>query len=235
MRELVMDLRVVRRGSLDQPSEKSRLCRGKVLRLLVEIRPRRRTHAVRAMPEIDAVQVHAEDLVLGIPLLERDRQHDLLHFSRHRFLRGKQLDLHQLLSDRAAPLVQPAGCDVDPCGARRRHGVDRAVVVEVAIFGREDGFGRVGAHLLELQRDVVVTGRTPVFDQLAVAIEHHHVARREHVLAGVRQVLDCPQHVQRGGDQQRSDRGGDPRLLGPQPCQRTEPGRLLAAASDRSG
>ena len=103
-----MDQRVICGRGLDQARKKRGLCRRDVFCVLVEIRPGRRAHAISTMSEIDAVQVHAEDLVFGVALLERDCEDDLLDFSRDRFFRREQLDLHQLLCDRAAPLMQPA-------------------------------------------------------------------------------------------------------------------------------
>ena len=234
MGKVVTDNRVVQRRRLDEAREKSRLRRRQILCVLVEICARRRADPVRAVAEVHAVQVHAEDLVFGVALLEHDRQDDLLDLARQRFLRREQLDLHQLLRDGAAAFVQPMRRDIDPCGSRRRPGVDRAVVVEVAVLCREHRLGHVRPHLLEGEGDVEVASGTPVFDQLAVVIEHDDVARREDVLAWVRQVLDRPQHVQRRGGKEDSNQGRDPRPLGPHPCEWSKPERTLAAACGRS-
>src|SRR5205085_6812903 len=48
-------------------------------------------------------------------------------------------------------------------------------------------------------------------------------------------VLDRPQDVEGGGEKDRADRGGNPCLLGPQPCDRPGPERIVAAVSGRSG
>ena len=229
-----MDDRVVQRRRLYEAREKSGLRRGQVLRVLVEICARRRADPVRAVTEVHAVQVHPENLVFGVALLERNCQDDLLDLACYRFLRREQLDLHQLLRNGAATLVEAVRGDVDPSGARRRPGVDRAVVVEVAVLCREHRIRCIRAHLLQGEGDVIVACRTPVFDQLAVVVEHHHVASREHVLARVRQVLDRPQHIQRRSDEEDSNQSRDPRPLGPHPCERSHPERMLAAARDRS-
>src|SRR5437773_1874337 len=112
-----------------------------------------------------------------------------------------------------------------------RRGVERSVVVEVAVLRREHRLGRVGSHLLERQGDVVVAGRAPVLDQLAVAVEHHDVAGREHVLARVGKVLDRPQHVEGRGQQERADTRRDPNLLRPEPGDWSEPERMLLVAT----
>ena len=235
MREVVMHCGVVGRRRLDHAREKRGLRRREVLRVLVEVGFRGRANAVRAVPKIDAVEVHPQDLVFGISLLQRDGEDHLLEFSGYRSLRSEQLDLDQLLRDGAATLVDPARRDVDPCGAGDRQRIDRAVVVEVAILRRQYGFRRVWAHLLDAQGEVVMAGRAPVLDQLAVAVEHSHVARRKHVLARVGKVLDRPQHVKGGGEEEHADGGCDPGLLGPQPRDRSCPESTLAAVSCRSG
>src|SRR5207249_6647446 len=97
------------------------------------------------------------------------------------------------------------------------------------------GLRRLRTHLLERQRDVVVARRAPILDQLAVAIEHDDVPRREHVLAWVGKVLDGPQHVEGRGEEDRSYRGGDPCLLRPEPHEGLGPGGTLAATVRRCG
>jgi len=134
---------------------------------------------------VDAIQVHGQDLVFRKALLERDRKDHLVHFASDRFLRGQQLDLHQLLGDGAAALVQAAMGDVHPQGACRRPGVDCTVVVEVAVFGRKRRRRRVRPHLAEMQAHVVVPGGTPVLDQAPIAIENDDVPRSEYVLAWI--------------------------------------------------
>src|SRR5258708_4146404 len=73
-----------------------------------------------------------------------------------------------------------------------------------------------------MEVDVVVAGRVPVLDETAVAIEHDDIARGQHVLARVREILDRPKHVQRGQDKDDPGDAGDPNALGPHPIDETE-------------
>ena len=65
---------------------------------------------------------------------------------------------------------------------------------------------------------MVVAFMIPVFDQLAVSIEHDDVPGRKHILARIRQVVDRPHDV--GGSQRKHDGDdrGEPDLLRPEPA-----------------
>ena len=112
--QVEMQHRVVGRGRLDEAGEERGLRRGEVLGLFVEVSAGGSPQTVRAVPEIDAVQIHREDLILRKALLESDREDHLVNLPGHRLLRREELDLHQLLGDRAPALVQPPVRDVDP-------------------------------------------------------------------------------------------------------------------------
>jgi hypothetical protein len=45
---------------------------------------------------------------------------------------------------------------------------------------------------VEADVDVVVAGRIPVLDQLSVAVEHDDIARRQHILGRIGQIVDSP-------------------------------------------
>ena len=109
-----MQHRVVGRGRLDEAGEERSLRRGEVLGLFVEVSAGGGPQTVSTVSEIDAVQIHREDLILREALLESDREDHLVNFPGHRLLRREELDLHQLLGDRAPALVQPPVRDVDP-------------------------------------------------------------------------------------------------------------------------
>ena len=208
---------VIGRGCLDDAGQERGLRRGRVLCVLVEICASRSAEAVGAVAKVHPIQIHAEDLVFRVALLERDRKHHLLDLSREGFLWREELDLDQLLRDGAGAFVEAPRRDVHPRRPRDRRRVERTVVVEVAVLGSEDALGRVRPHLLQRQGDVIVACRAPILDELAVSVEHHDIARGKHVLTRVRQVLDRPQHVEGRGEEQHADRGGDPHLLCPQP------------------
>src|SRR6266550_8327662 len=110
MSEVIVDSGVIQGRRLYQARKKSRLRHGEVLGVLVEICARRRPDPIRAVSEVHAVEIHAEDLVFRVALLERYCKDDLLDLARQRFLRREQLDLKQLLRDGAATLVEAVRC-----------------------------------------------------------------------------------------------------------------------------
>src|SRR6266851_767388 len=97
-------------------------------------------------------------------------------------------------------------------------------MIEVAILGCEGRGGCVLPHLIETEVDVVVTGRVPVLYETAVAIEHDDIARSQHILARVREILDRPEHVQRGQNEDDPGDAGDPDALCPHPIDEAEVG-----------
>src|SRR5258708_3022492 len=135
--KVVVHDRVVAGWGLDQTCKERGRGRREVLWRFVEVGLGCGADAIGAVPEVDAIEIHREYLVLGIPLLDRDRQHELLNLSSQGFLRRQELDLDQLLRDRAAALVQATRRDVDPQRPSERGGGYRARTVEVPVSRRE--------------------------------------------------------------------------------------------------
>src|SRR5260370_10315099 len=81
-----------------------------------------------------------------------------------------------------------------------------------------------------MEVDVVVARRVPVLDETAVAIEHDDVARSQHILARVREILDRPKHVQRGENEDDPGDAGDPNAPGPHPIDEAVGCRTLRIA-----
>ena len=90
------------------------------------------------MPEVDLVQVHRQDLVLRVPLLDLDREEDLVDFPGERLLRRQEDQLRELLRDGGGALLEAAGGEVAQRGSADADDVDAAVVVEARVLGRED-------------------------------------------------------------------------------------------------
>ena len=80
------------RGRLEQPGERGGFRKRDLAGVLVEIAPRRRLHAGRARAEIDPVQIHLQDLVLGELRLQPERQHRFLDLALDRLV-GCQKDV----------------------------------------------------------------------------------------------------------------------------------------------
>ena len=68
--------------------------------------------AVRAVAEVDRVQIALEDLLLGELLFDLDREHHLFELAVHGLVAGEQHVAHVLLRDRRATFDHLAGVDV---------------------------------------------------------------------------------------------------------------------------
>ena len=71
---------------------------------LAEIAARGRLDAIGARAEIDPVEIHFEDLVLGVLVLQPERQQHFLHLALQRAVRLQEQVLGQLLGQRRAAL-----------------------------------------------------------------------------------------------------------------------------------
>src|SRR2546422_9186369 len=146
--KVIVSHRVVSGGGLDEAGKEGRLSWREVLGVLAEVSAGGGPDPISAVAVVHAVHVHGQDLILREPLLEGHRKHHLVDLALDRLLRRQELDLHQLLRDGAAALVQTAGGDVDPQGSQRRADIDAAVVVEVAVLGRQRRAGASVARLV---------------------------------------------------------------------------------------
>ena len=150
---------------------------------LAEVRLRGGLDPVRALAEVDRVQVLGEDLVLRPLALEVVRQRRLAELLEDRpaLLRLERV-LDELLGDRRRALHGVAGDDVLDHGAGDAHDVDPAVLVEALVLDRDD-------RLLHRRRDVrrldedpgLVTGERG--ERPVVAVGDDRVLRGEVLLA----------------------------------------------------
>ena len=75
----------------------------------MEVHPGRRLHAVALLSQIDGVEIHLQDLGLGVILLQRQRPVDLRDLPLHRHLIVAGDVFQQLLGDGGAALCAAAG------------------------------------------------------------------------------------------------------------------------------
>ena len=106
------------RRRLDQAGEQRRFGERQLPRRLAEIALRRRLHPVGAGAEIDAVQIHFEDLRLAELVFEPERQHDFLQLAAERALLRQEQVLGELLRDGRAALRHAAVQHIGDDGAR---------------------------------------------------------------------------------------------------------------------
>src|SRR6516164_7741597 len=91
----------------------------------------------RAAGEIGAVEIELEDLVLGQPYLEPQREECFFDFALDGALVRQEQVLGQLLADRGATLHHAAGARVREHRAEQAGNVDAEMLVEAAVLGGE--------------------------------------------------------------------------------------------------
>ena len=120
------------------PGQQRRLGQRQLLGALLEVRARRLLDAVRAVPEVDGVEVGGEDPVLAPALLELPRERRLAHLARERPLVADVGVLHELLRDRRTTLDDALVADVLPERARDAAHVDAVVLEEALVLDGDD-------------------------------------------------------------------------------------------------
>ena len=139
--------RVVERRAADDRGEEGALGGGQLRDVLVEVGLRRGLDAVRAAAVVDGVEVVLEDLVLGLLLVDLERDEDLAGLARQRAVGGEEVVLDVLLGDRRAALGRLAALDRHPDRPRDAGRRDAVVLVEVLVLRREHRLLHVVGHL----------------------------------------------------------------------------------------
>src|SRR5262249_32442616 len=180
---------------------------GKLGQRLVTIGLRRSSDTVGAGAEIDLVQIKLEDLLLGERALDADSQDRLLQLALHRLLiRQKEVLGHLLGDGRGADLVAARTAQIGGGGAQDALNVEAAMLIEILVLSRDEGFGdavRNGA-----ERNVDATLASKLGDQIAVIGMNTGHDRRlvfgEHFV--VRQILRrLPQNKRRSTGRRHED------------------------------
>ena len=115
-----------------------------------EIFARRRLYAVGAVAHVYRVEVHLEQLVLGVDALEPYREDDFARLADYRLFVGEEEVARELLRYRACALLRLAVEYVHHEGSRYGNGADAAVLVEFVVLGGEDGLHHPRRNVLEL-------------------------------------------------------------------------------------
>ena len=156
-------------GRLEQPRQHGGFRQVHVARRLVEVVLRRRVDPEGAAAEIGAVEVEFEDLGLGQPHLQPQRQERLLDLALDGALVRQEQVLGELLGDRGAALHHAAGARIGEHRAQRAGEVDAEMLVEAAVLGGEHRLDQVVGKLLKRHRIVVPDAARA--DLGAVAVE----------------------------------------------------------------
>ena len=127
-----------------------------LLRALLEVGAGRLLDPVRAVAEVDGVQVGGEDPVLRPVLLELPGERRLAHLARDRLLVPDVGVLDELLRDRRAALDDALLADVLPERAGDAADVHAVVLVEALILDRDDRLAHDRRDLLGLDEDAAL-------------------------------------------------------------------------------
>ena len=124
--------------------------------------------AVIAVREINLIAVHGEDLLLGVVALDLDRQQRLLDFAAHAAVGAIEKErAGELHGERARAFGTAVRArQVAPGGAEYAREIHAPVLLEMLVFGGEDG-------VLQNRRDLIVGEQNAALqgeraDQLAV-------------------------------------------------------------------
>ena len=127
-----------RLGALREARQQRGLAQVELADRLAEVGPGGRLDPIGPAPEVDGVEVHLQDLVLAVPVLDLRGQLDLLHLPRQRALRRQEESLGELLGNGASALLHLGGREVAQGGARHPLQADRPVLIELGVLDVQD-------------------------------------------------------------------------------------------------
>ena len=150
--------RVVVRWRLGDAHKRRRLRNGELACMLREVSLRCRLDAIGARAVVDRVQVHEQDIVFRVLLLELDRDIRLANLALDRdvvHLRRKNRVAHELLRDGGCAF-QVAAHEVVHQGAADAPRVDRTMGVEALVLRSNRALEHVIADLADFDRVAVL-------------------------------------------------------------------------------
>ena len=149
-RRLVVADRIEPRRRLERADQHGCLVEAQMRRRFIEETPRRGLQTVGAGAEVHPVQVNGQNLFLGETLLQPQRQQRFLYLALDRSLGRQKQVFRRLLGEGAAALTDAPGPEIDRHGAADPAPVDAAVLIKPAILDGDQGLGKIGRHLGEL-------------------------------------------------------------------------------------
>ena len=123
----------------------------------MEVHPGSRLHAVALLSQIDGVEIHLQDLFLGVGLFKLQRRENLQHLALDGDIVVIRDVLDKLLSQRGATLHITTGKHIDhrTCGALPVHAV---VLPEALVLDRHCGIDQILRDLVIGHPDTVLPG-----------------------------------------------------------------------------
>ena len=149
---------IVVRGRLRNADERRRLHKRQIARVLGEVPLGRRLDAIRSRAVVDGVEVHEQNLVFAVLLLELKGDVHLANLALKRdigHLVGEDGVANELLRDGGRPL-ELAAEEVVHHGTRDAHEVDTAVIVETLVFRGDRSLQNKLAHLVVLDGGAIL-------------------------------------------------------------------------------
>ena len=147
-------------GDRTMPASSAASCGSQIRRRLPEVAARRRLDAVVAVAEVDGVQVGVENLLLGVALLEPDRDRRFANLAREGAIRRQLLEPRELLRQGAAAFDDAAAAPVAPGGLDDARGVEPVMRIEAPILDRQQRVDHVRRHAVERHVDRAARRRT---------------------------------------------------------------------------
>ncbi len=155
LRALFRRLRITRwrqtRWRLQEPCQHRRFAKVHITCRLVEVSARGGLDAIGVRTKIDAVQIHREDLVLGVFLLQPDGEQRFLDLAFQCLLRREEQVLGQLLRQGRAALNRAAMQKIGDHSAPEAQRIDAEMGVETPILDGDHRLRDIGRHVLERQ------------------------------------------------------------------------------------
>ena len=172
-------LRITRRRKLgrrlQQAGKQCSLRQRHIARRLAEIAPRRRFHSVGARTEIDPVEIHFQDLILGVLVLQPQSHQNFLNLALYRAVGLQEQVLCKLLSQRRAALRKAAAHEIERHGARQADGVNAEMRIVTTVLDGDDSLRNIGRHFV--QPDRLAAGNAAICDQFAINRDDFHIRR----------------------------------------------------------
>ena len=169
--------RIEIRGVLAESDQGCRLRQRQVPWFFTEIGVAGRLDTHGIMQEVEVIQIHRDDFLLGEVVLQLNGDHPLyrfLHQSLHRTTcRGRVKLLGQLLRDgrATAGTVLPQDTTLQ-YSTTQSNEINTGMLIETLVLGSYQGLNEVGREVVVVNHDTVLTVRVPRTHHLAVGREY---------------------------------------------------------------